>query len=176
MPEKNLNRPGHDVTLWRVRCGQLGFKIYDKTINLLRVEVTAHHAVALHCGRALDKANRIVAKLKDYTEVFLNTLRAADLRTLDDGAFDQLPNPSVRGARRIAGVDLNKERMRRVCQVVGALAIDPRGFRLTELAKRINAQSREPVPTTSAEPPSDELLLNVQQPPRELLCELGLAA
>jgi hypothetical protein len=112
VPEKNLNRPGHDVTVWRVKCGQLGFKLYDKTMTLLRVEVTAHKVAALRCGRGLDKAGAIVERLKGHTASFLNTLTAAHLRTLDDGAFDQLPNPSVRGERRIAGVDLNKERMR----------------------------------------------------------------
>ena len=53
------------------------------------------------------------------------------------------PRRSVRGARRIAGVDLHKERMRAVCAAVSALALDPRGFRLAELAARINAQQRE---------------------------------
>jgi hypothetical protein len=143
VPEKNLNRPGHDVTVWRVKCGQLGFKLYDKTMRLLRVEVTAHKVAELRCGRGLGKAGAILERLHRHTASFLNTLTAAHLRTLDDGAFDRLPNPSVRGARRIAGVDLNKERMRKVCAAVSALAVDPRGFRLAELAGRITAQQRE---------------------------------
>ena len=143
VPEKGVNRPGHDVTVWRVKCGQLGFKLYDKTMTLLRVEVTAHKVAALRCGRGLDKAGRIVERLGSYLGSFLGSLQAAHLRTLDDGAFDRLPNPSVRGARRIAGVDLNKERMRKVCEAASALAMDPRGFRLAELAGRMTAQARE---------------------------------
>ena len=41
---------------------------------------------------------------------------------------------------------MNKERMRRVCAAVTALAIDPRGFRLKELAARVESQQREAVP------------------------------
>lgn len=131
------------MTVWRVKGGQLGFKLYDKTMTLLRVEVTAHKVAALRCGRGLDKAGVIIERLHRHTASFLNTLSAAHLRTLEDGVFEELPNPSVRGARRIAGVDLNKECMRTVCAAVGALALDPRGFRLAELAARITAQQRE---------------------------------
>lgn len=146
VPEKNLTRPGHDVSVWRIKCGGLGLKLYDKTERLLRVEVTAHHVKALRCGRGLDKAGQLVERMGTYTATFLDTVEAAHLRTLDDGAFDRLPNPSVRGKRRVAGVDLNKERMRRVCAAVSAVAPDPRGFSVRELAARMQAQEREPVP------------------------------
>ena len=69
----------------------------------LRAEVTAHHVKALRCGRGLDKAGLLVERMATYVATFLETVEAAHRRTLDDGAFDELPNPSARGARRVAG-------------------------------------------------------------------------
>jgi hypothetical protein len=150
IPEKNVNRPGHDVSVWKVKCGDLGFKLYDKTHRLLRSEATAYKVAGLRCGRGIDKAGLLVERMRTYTNNFMETLEAADLRTLDNGALSLLPNPSARGPRRVAGVDLNKDRMRKVCRAVTALAVDPRGFRLKELAAKVQSQLREPAPKPDA--------------------------
>jgi len=53
--------------------------------------------------------------------------------------LDRLPQPSQRGRRRVAGIDLSKPRMRAVSEAVVALAANPTGFTLAELAARTQA-------------------------------------
>jgi hypothetical protein len=56
---------------------------------------------------------------------------------LAERVLDELPRASRCGARRLAGVDLQKERMRIVSQAVIALAPKPEGFSARELAERV---------------------------------------
>jgi hypothetical protein len=43
---------------------------------------------------------------------FLSTVQAAHVSFLDEGAFERLSEPTTRGTRRLAGIDLNKARNR----------------------------------------------------------------
>jgi hypothetical protein len=58
---------------------------------------------------------------------------------LDDASLDRLAEPSQRGVRRLAGIDLQKARMRAVSAAVVALACQPGGFTSEELAARVRA-------------------------------------
>ena len=49
--------------------------------------------------------------------------------------LDALAAPSVRGDKRVAGVDLQKPRMRAVAEAVVALAAQPEGFSSEQLAR-----------------------------------------
>ncbi len=49
-----------------------------------------------------------------------------------------LPPPTRTGSRRLAGIDLQKARMRTVTEAVLALAPKPGGFTAKELARKVN--------------------------------------
>jgi DNA-binding transcriptional ArsR family regulator len=68
---------------------------------------------------------------------FLNAVQAAHISFLPDGILDELIEPTQRGKRRLAGVDLQKPRLRAVVESLLALAPKPGGFTLAELAERV---------------------------------------
>jgi hypothetical protein len=72
---------------------------------------------------------------------FLNTVQVAHVSFLDEGAFERWAQPSARGTRRLAGIDLNKARNRHVVDAVVGLATQPEGFSLAELAEAVRART-----------------------------------
>jgi hypothetical protein len=68
---------------------------------------------------------------------FATTLDCADIGFLPDGLLDELPVPSQAGPRRIAGVDLNKPRIRAVLSAALALAPAPGGFTAAQHAAKV---------------------------------------
>lgn len=71
---------------------------------------------------------------------FLGVVQAAHLSFLEANPLDELALPMVRGNRRVAGVDLQKPRLRAVAEALLALAATPEGFTAEELAERMRAQ------------------------------------
>lgn len=141
-PGKRLERVisgGHDLTVFKVHFGHLTLKLYDKGERVLRIEAIAHNTKELRCGRALGKLPIMLDKLRRMAIDFLNTVQAADQAFLQEAALDQLPQPSQRGTRRLAGVDLQKPRIRKVAEAVLALAPQPGGFTSRELATKVTA-------------------------------------
>lgn len=138
--EHVVEHPAYNLTIFKVVFGKLLLKIYDKAGRLLRIEVTVTNVEELRCGKRLDKLPVMLAQLEQMVVNFLAAVHAAHLSFLDTGALDSLPAPTVRGTQRLAGVDLQKPRMRAVAQAVVALAPDPRGFTATDLAQRVQAQ------------------------------------
>jgi hypothetical protein len=132
--ERIVNTSEYDLTVFKIHFGALTLKIYDKGARVLRIEAIAHNAGALKRGKRLEKFPVLVAELRRMAIAFLNALQAAHLSTIDDGALDQLPLPSQRGTRRLAGIDLAKPRMRAVCEALLSLAPHPDGFTAKELA------------------------------------------
>jgi hypothetical protein len=57
------------------------------------------------------------------------------VRFLGKGAFEGLSEPTTRGTRRLAGIDLNKARNRHVVDAVVALSTRPSGFTVAQLAE-----------------------------------------
>jgi hypothetical protein len=70
----------------------------------------------------------------------LGAVQAAHLSFLDGQRLDAMAAPSVRGKRRMAGVDLQKPRMRAVAEAIVALAAQPEGFTAAQLAQRVGEQ------------------------------------
>jgi len=60
---------------------------------------------------------------------------------LDAGALDDLPQPTRRGKRRIAGVDVNQAIMRTVMEALMALAPNPCGFSVSDLAAAVRERT-----------------------------------
>jgi hypothetical protein len=71
---------------------------------------------------------------------FLGVVPAAYLSFLDGERLDQWALPSGGGDKRLAGVDLNKARMRAVAEAVLALGAAPRGFSARDLAEKVHDQ------------------------------------
>jgi len=130
----------YDLTVFKVHFGKLTLKMYDKGDRVLRVEVIVNNIEELRCGKRLEKLPGMLARLEAMVVGFLEVVQAAHLSFIDGQQLDALAVPSVRGARRIAGVDLQKPRMRAVAQAVIALAAQPDGFSAADLAERVRAQ------------------------------------
>ena len=138
--ESMVQQPEYDLTVFKLVFGKLALKLYDKGGRLLRIEVVVNNVTELRCGKRLEKLPRMLDQLERIVVDFLATVQAAHLSYLDSGALDRLPTPSVCGTQRLAGVDLQKPRMRMVAAAVVALAARPGGFRAEQLAQRVRAQ------------------------------------
>lgn len=138
---KEVQGHGYDLTVFKVRWGNLTLKIYDKGGRVLRVEVVVHNAKELRCGKVLEKLPVLLERMSGMLVRFLNTVQVAHVSFLDQGAFERWAEPSTRGTRRLAGIDLNKARNRHVVDAVVGLATQPAGFRLAELAQAVRART-----------------------------------
>ena len=145
--ERVLDGSTYDLTVFKVHFGRLTLKIYDKGARVLRIEVIVHSVKELRCGKRVEKLPIVLAKLQRMVIDFLNVVHAAHLSALDPGALDALPQPTHRGAQRLAGVDIQKPRMRAVIEAVLNLAPTPDGFTTGDLAVRIGALLRHPTYT-----------------------------
>src|ERR1022692_2184388 len=120
---KEVQAHGYDLTVFKVRWGNLTLKIYDKGGRVLRVEVVVHNAKELRCGKVLQKLPVLLERMSGMLVRFLNTVQVAHVSFLDQGAFERWAQPSTRGTRRLAGIDLNKARNRHVVDAGLGLAM-----------------------------------------------------
>ena len=72
----------------------------------------------------------------------------ADIDFLSDGVLDQLPLPAHAGSGRIAGIDLNKPRIRAALSAALALAPAPGGFTAAEFTAKVRHLTRQDGYTT----------------------------
>jgi len=135
--ERVVDETEYDLTVFKVHWGRLTLKIYDKGDRILRIEAIAHNVADLRCGKRLEKLQIMLAELQRMTIDFLNTVQAADVSFLDEQVLDTLPQPTQRGNRRLAGVDLQQPRLRAVAEAVVALSTNPRGFTVRELCQKV---------------------------------------
>jgi hypothetical protein len=127
----------HDVTVFTVRWGNLVLKIYDKGERVLRIEVKVLNTKALKVGRLLDKLPQMLLRMQEMLVRFLGVVQAAHVSFIDAGQFESWAEPSERGNRRLAGLDLNKARNRAVVRGLVALSSAPEGFTVPELAEQV---------------------------------------
>jgi hypothetical protein len=137
---KEVDASNWDMTVWRVRWGHVVLKIYDKAGRVLRVEVKVLNTAALGCGKRVEKLGEQLSCLQGMLERFLASLRAAHVSFLDEGQFERWAEPSHRGKRRLAGLDLNKARNRAVIAAVSGLATQPEGFTSAQLAQAVRVR------------------------------------
>jgi hypothetical protein len=135
--EKVIDRSVYDLTVFKVHFGKLTLKMYDKGERVLRVEIIVNNIAELRCGKGLDKLPGMLKRLEGMVVAFLGVVQAAHLSFVDGQQWDALAAPSVRGARRTAGVDLQKPRLRAVAEAVIALGAKPEGFSAADLAERV---------------------------------------
>jgi hypothetical protein len=137
---KEVDASNWDMTVWRVRWGQVVLKIYDKAGRVLRVEVKVLNTAALGCGKKVEKLGEQLSCLQGMLERFLASMQAAHVSFLDEGQFERWAEPSQRGNRRLAGLDLNKARNRAVIAAASGLATQPEGFTTAELAEAVRGR------------------------------------
>ena len=143
-----LETPARDLTVFKVHFGLLTLKGYAKGEHVLRFEAIAHNTRQLRCGRSLQRFPEIVTRLHGMCERFCTTLDCVDVSFIPGDTLDQLPLPSQLGSTRVAGIDLNKPRMRAVLAAVAALSPAPGGFTVADLAARVQAMSGQAGYTT----------------------------
>jgi hypothetical protein len=129
-----VEKPAYDLTVFKIHFGKLTVKIYSKGERLLRVEAIAHNSKDLRCGRSIERFPQIIEALKHILERFLAILRSVDAIFIDRNTLQSWSKPSQFGKMQLAGLDLNKERMRAVIQAVIALSMKPRGFSASDVA------------------------------------------
>jgi hypothetical protein len=138
---KQVDASSWDVTVWRVRWGAVVLKVYDKAGRVLRVEVKVLNTAGLGCGKGLGKLGEQLECVQGMLERFLASLQAAHVAFLDAGQFERWAQPSQRGNRRLAGLDLNKARNRTVIAALSGLAIRPEGFTTAEVAQAVRGRT-----------------------------------
>jgi hypothetical protein len=136
--EAVVERPKYDLTVFKIHFKRLTVKIYTKGERVLRIEAIAHNTKDLRCGTSLGRLPRIVDGLKKMVERFLSVLRCVDAPFIDAGALEELPEPTLVGTTRIAGIDLNKPRMRAVLEGIVALSTNLAGFSVSDVALKVS--------------------------------------
>jgi hypothetical protein len=132
-----IEKPRYGLSWFRITFGRLQVKAYTKGEHVLRFEATVHNAKELRCRRGLDNFDQIINRLAGIADRFATLLDCADTGFLPDGILDELPLPAQAGPRRIAGIDLNKPRIRAALAATLALAAAPAGFTAAEHAARV---------------------------------------
>src|ERR1700757_2912498 len=147
---KAVQAASYDLTVFKIKWGNLTLKIYDKGGRVLRIEVVVHNAKELRSGKMLEKLPALLERMRDMLVRFLGTIQAAHVSFLDEGAFEGLSEPTTRGTRRLAGIDLNKARNRLVVDAVVALSTRPNGFTVAQLAEAVRQRSGQDADMYSA--------------------------
>jgi hypothetical protein len=138
---KSVQTSGYNLTVFKLKWGNLTLKIYDKGERVLRIEVVVHNAKVLRCGRMLEKLPVLLERMNDMLVRFLDAVQASHISFIDDGTFEAWHEPTLRGVRRLAGIDVNKTRNRYVLDAVVALSTRPDGFTLRDLAAAVRTRS-----------------------------------
>ena len=134
-----VETPTYDVTVFKMHYGKLTLKIYSKGERVLRTEVIVNNTKELPGGRSLERFPKIVSRLKEILERFLDMLYCLDACFIGEDVLEKLPAPSMVGATRVGGVNIEQVRMRRVVEGVVELSTSPAGFSASELAARVRS-------------------------------------
>jgi uncharacterized protein YegP (UPF0339 family) len=135
--ETLFETPAYDLTIFKIHFGKLTVKIYSKGERVLRIEAIAHNTKALRCHRKIEKFTEISDCLKAIVQRFVAVLNCIDACFIDDNTLNSWPLASKLGAARVAGIDVNKDRIRTVMQAVMALSVKPNGFSASQLAQKV---------------------------------------
>lgn len=136
--EVTVERPVYDLTIFKLHDRRLTLKIYTKGERVLRIEAMAHNTQVVDRRRSLPHFSAIVRELRVILERFIDALACVDRCFIGGETLDALPLPSRLGPTPIAGIDLNKPRMRWVVHAVLALAATPRGFTASDVAEQVH--------------------------------------
>ena len=71
---KAVEAQSYDLTVFKVKWGNLTLKIYDKGGRVLRIEVVAHNVKDLRTGKILDKLPELLKRMREMLVRFLGTV------------------------------------------------------------------------------------------------------
>src|ERR1700760_811425 len=77
-------------------------------------------------------------------------ISSQDEAALDIGTLEGLTEPTTRGSRRLAGIDLNKARNRHVVDAVIELSTKPDGFTVSQLAQAVRPRYAKPFKSSAS--------------------------
>jgi hypothetical protein len=137
--EVEVERPTYDLTVFKVHMSLLTLKIYTKGERVLRVEAIVHNAKREFKRYAVGSFHEITKSLRHMVQRFLEVIESVESSWVTDETLESLVEPSRLGASRVAGLDLNRSRIRAVMMAVLALSWHSRGFRVEEVAERVRA-------------------------------------
>jgi hypothetical protein len=143
-----IEKPQYGLSWFRISFGRLQLKAYTKGEHVLRFEATVHNTKEFRCRRSLEHFAEIITRLAGIADRFATALDCADTGFLPDGVLDELPLPAQAGTRRIAGIDLNKPRIRAALAAALALAPAPGGFTAAEFTAKVRHLTRNDGYTT----------------------------
>ena len=110
-----------------------------KLQNVVRnTSAITHNTKDLRCGKVIERFPVIVNLLGVMVERFLNVITCLDITWLPDDTMDSLPQPSQLGATRVAGLDINKPRVRTVMKAFLALSPVLNGFSVGALSNKVS--------------------------------------
>jgi len=135
--EVAVERPVYDLTVFKIHHGRLTVKIYSKGERVLRIEAVAHNTKDLRCGKVIEKFHEITESLKRIVERFLSVLHAVDVSFISPGVLEEWPCPSQVGNSKVAGLNVNCQRIRIVMEAIIALSIGLRNFTSSGLAEKV---------------------------------------
>lgn len=144
--KRNINiecifeRPAYNLTIFKIRFGELTLKMYTKGEAVLRCEVVVQNAKALACKRSLEHFSQVVTKLQQLLIRFLNQLYCLASSFVADDILETLGQPGQVDQTPTAGIDLNKPRLRAAMHAVVTLAALPNGFSASQLADQVRDQ------------------------------------
>jgi hypothetical protein len=133
-----IETPSYDLTIFKVHFGALTLKGYTKGEHVLRFEAVCHNTKALGVGRVLNRFGEIVHRLTGMLNEFCTVLDCVDVTFIPDGILDRLHQPSIIGATRVGGVDINTVRARTTLRAVVALSAKPDGFSVADLTSKVH--------------------------------------
>jgi hypothetical protein len=143
-----IEKPRYGLSWFRISFGRLQLKACTTGEHVLRLEATVHNAKELRCRRSLDNFDQIITLPAAMADRFAAALDCADTGFLPGGVLDELPLPARAGAGRIAGIDLNKPRIRAALAAALALAPAPSGFTAAEFTAEVRHLTRNDGYTT----------------------------
>lgn len=132
-----VERPAYNLTVFKVHFKRLTLKIYSKGERVLRIEAIAHNTRDLRSRRSIESMSDIVAELRRMVERFTATLQATHVSFIDAGAMERWPEREKVNGRPVAGLDVNRPRMRAAMEAVVALSLLPTGFTSAHHARKV---------------------------------------
>jgi hypothetical protein len=136
-PEIRIEKPDYNLTVFKIHFGKLTLKLYDKGERILRSEIVVHNAKDLKCKRSVENFPEIIAKLNLIMNNFMDNLHCSHVSLLNDGSFERLSHPTQKGKARLAGIDINKKRNVAIMQGVLALAVQPGGYKTSDVVSQM---------------------------------------
>ena len=143
-----IEKPQYGLSWFRLSFGRLQLKAYTKGEHVLRFEATVHNTKELRCRRSLENFAEIITGWPGWLTGSPPPWTAPTSVSCPTGCWMSCRCPPRPAPRRIAGIDLNKPRIRAALAAALALAPAPGGFTAAEHAARVRQMAGQDGYTT----------------------------